>query len=79
MAENKSSILVRFNTDREKKDFHIACMEAGISMVSLVRAAAGVIIRKRSNDLKGFDQTIAVRLVTLAGDLDGEGAASDKT
>lgn len=60
----KTMLLVRLTSADEKRLFHIACMEAGVSMASLVRGAVGLITKKQT--LKGFDQSVAVRLVTIA-------------
>jgi len=62
----KTMLLVRLSSPDEKRLFHTACLNSGVSMASLVRAVVGLITKKQSNDLKGFDQSIAVRLVTIA-------------
>ena len=62
----KSMLLVRLSSPDEKRLFHTACIDSGVSMASLVRAVVGLIIRKQSDTLKGFDQSIAVRLITIA-------------
>lgn len=62
-------LLVRLSSPDEKRLFHSACIDSGVSMSSIVRVVAGLITRKQSNTLKGFDQSIAVRLITMAKEL----------